>query len=113
MRMLLPLALLSGCGLAFNYTKLNPPPRTLYQKKPADVELRTIAPAGRDFVEVGYFDLDEPNLIEGETSPKVMPQIRKEGAEQGCDALVVAGPTFVHLGVGSYNRYRATCIVYR
>jgi hypothetical protein len=104
---------LAGCAPTLSYSATNPTPHKLYQHAPAQVEVHTVQPPDRPFVDVGVFELDDPSVDRGGQRESVVARLRTEAGKIGCDSIVIEGPNFVSAGLASLNRYRATCIVYR
>ncbi len=109
-RALVPLVLaLASCVATTSFTPMNAPPQELVAIDPSKVEVHSVQPPDKSFVDVGVFQLDDSLHPEA----GAIEELRKQGGAMGCDSLVVQGPTFISAGCFSTNRYRATCIVYR
>lgn len=83
---------LSGCGFSVSYTKTNASPRRLAPRQPSTVEVLTVAPPERPFVEVGLFEIEQESPQSGD-SAEMLEKLREEAATVGCDALVITGHT--------------------
>jgi hypothetical protein len=109
---------LGGCAeTELTYTPLNVPPHDLKARRPDQIQVFSSGPPERPHVDVGLISVQQG---EGnETPASLIAILRQNGAERGCDALLLAPPgsTTTATGLtyfgGSYQVYSATCIVYR
>ncbi len=105
--------LASACAptLTLRFTATNAVPHALTARLPDQVEVHTVQPPDRSFVDVGVFEADDANPPGH--APVVIQLLRTKAGQTGCDSIVVQGPFFVDVAFVPFNRYRATCIVYR
>ena len=123
--LLLLAAALSGCGTRIAYLPTNTPPRTLQPRNADSVQVFSVAPPDRPFVEVGIIETQQESMYSTDSELIVFSRLREEAARQGCDGLVVLGSNDGVQVVGSYGRYggttsgrtlkgyRGTCIVWK
>jgi hypothetical protein len=109
----------SGCAeTTLTYTPLNVPPHDLKAKRPEQMQVFSSAPPERPHVDVGLLTVQE-GAGGTETPASLIEALRQTGAEQGCDALMLAPPTSTIRPPGlayldhPLQVYSATCIVYR
>ena len=104
---------LSGCAVAIGFSPTNAPPHALAPRAPSTVEVHTIAPTGRAFVDIGLLEATIDTI--GDDRQKVQNKLREAAAKRGCDGIVMdAGSAVVPVvGPSVDTIYRATCIVYR
>jgi hypothetical protein len=95
---------ITGCAIAVSYSPMNPLPHSSAPRQAALVELHSVAPNDRPFVDVGV--LEAINLP-GASKEEVEQRLRIEAGKIGCDALVLRGYR------GNTATYDATCIVYK
>ncbi|HEY1817540.1 MAG TPA: hypothetical protein VGG74_34610 [Kofleriaceae bacterium] len=112
--MLLAAVLGAGClppsVIQYTDTTMNPPPRPLVAKAPADVELFTSGAPARPHVDVALLWVD--SLVDRSIG-ELLTQLRVEGAKKGCDAVVVTNMQIVGYDRGANARIAiATCIAY-
>ncbi|WP_394843555.1 hypothetical protein LZC95_41715 [Pendulispora brunnea] len=98
---------LGGCGVAVSYVPLNPPPREMHARLPADVEFFDGKEPSQPYVEVGTIDARR-RQSNGASKEELFAEIRQMAASHGCDGVKVIG----NLPIGRLG-YRAACIVYR
>lgn len=107
---------LGGCAsTSASYTPLNPSPRELKGRTPAQVEIFSSGPPDRPHVDVGLISVEQGDG--DETPAGLIDILRGVAAEKGCDALMLAPPgsntredwlgTF-----RGYQVYSGTCLVY-
>lgn len=107
-----------GCHAVSGWTPTNAPPHPLHAKDVSQVELYTAASPDKEFVEVGIIS-SAPGFVSADS--ETLLQLRKEGAERGCDGLVVTDTTTygsasnTALGVQYSEKkgFQAACIVYK
>jgi len=93
-RLFMSVMLIAGAGciaqVEVEATELNPRPRQAYVRPAAQVEVYTIAPPSRPYVEVALLRASGP-AEDDHYGP-----LRREAGRLGCDAVVIAGvPTVV------------------
>jgi hypothetical protein len=111
---------LSGCGIHFQSTALNPSPRVMKPKRPEDVHLFTSGRPSQPYHEVLLLQAEEESAYADYEESEVLTVMRKRAGELGCDALMVLSSTgnVASTGAGRYNTtrtlrgFRATCVVY-
>jgi hypothetical protein len=113
------LSLLSGCGIHFQSTALNPSPRAMKPKRAEDVQLFTSGRPSQPYHEVLLLQAEEESAYADHEESEVLNAMRKRAGELGCDALMVLSSTGnVASTGGRYNTtrtlrgFRATCVVY-
>jgi hypothetical protein len=100
---------------------LNPSPRALEARDPAQVELFTTTKPDKPYIEVGMIETQQATAFNTASSQEVFAKLREEAGRRGCDALIVMGSkdaTVGHAGqyggsVRTLEGYRGTCVVYR
>ena len=109
---------LAGCAeTTLTYTPLNTPPHDLRPRAPEQLQIFSSAPA-RPHVDVGLIFVQE-GVSYSETPETLVAALRGSAAARGCDALLLAPPTWTNRPTGltymdsSYQYYSGTCIVYR
>jgi hypothetical protein len=103
--------LLAGCMPVTGFVRLNSSPRPLAPRPPSEVELFTTSAPTREYVEVAILTASPgPGMYWGNGIPLEAPSnliasLRKQGAQVGCDGLIVRP--------GAGHSYQGTCVVYR
>jgi len=109
-----------ACGIRTSFTPTNVPPHPLSPRPESSVEMFTSGTPKRPYVEVGLVSSEHAGYWSSATDSEVMLGLRKQGAEFGCDAVVVTAETgrvVGSYGGGNVNTYtlknfRAVCAVY-
>jgi hypothetical protein len=114
--------LLTACGIKTEYIPLNASPRPMQPRRPEEVEMFTTSRPDRPFIEVGTIEVQQEKY-NSSTAAEIMNALRVEGAQRGCEGLIVFGDndSMVVESSGSKGNvhsttlkgYRATCIVYK
>jgi hypothetical protein len=101
---------------------LNPPPRPVSPRTPAQVEIFTASAPTRPFVEIGLIQAGIASDYSDSGMFDLMQALRDEGARHGCEAVVVSGESKMATAQGnaitgatSHERtsgFRAACIMY-
>ena len=99
--------LLFGCGIRTSYTPLNPSPRELRVRTPEQVEVLEAEPR-QPYVEIGTIEVRQ---MAGNHADKeqLYDEIRKVGAQRGCEAVRIVGPNDHNSNKG----FQAACIVFK
>ena len=112
--LLVPSALAAGClptTIHATSAALNPAPRPMAPRAPADVELFTSGAPARPHVDVELLWIDS-GVDRG--IGELLVQARIEGARHGCDGVVVGNMQIVGYDKSMDARVAiATCIAYR
>ena len=88
---------LAGCVAttrpAVAYSVVNPPPRPLVRRGPADVDVVVGKSPLRSHVDVGLFEVYQGQRPDGElqTTQDMLDELRVHAALRGCDAVQVLG----------------------
>jgi hypothetical protein len=107
-------ALAAAACTHVQYRDTNPAPRPMATKDPNAVEVYTLGPPQRPFVEVGFIDTRAGGFLS--TDPFFA--LREEAGRRGCDALVLIGSNDrtvsdpINHSVNTRQGYRAACIVW-
>ncbi|HEY1550910.1 MAG TPA: hypothetical protein VGG28_23940 [Kofleriaceae bacterium] len=113
-KLLVASTLVVGCfpsTIRSTNTTLNPAPRPMVARAPADVELFTSGPPARPHVDVELLWI---NSGVDRSIGELLAQARIEGARHGCDGVVVGNMQIVGYDKTEDNRIAiATCIAYR
>jgi len=104
-----------ACGTTSSFVQNNSPPHAMVARSPDEVEVHTVQPPARDFVDVGVVEVQERSDFVFTRPAEAVALLRSEAARHGCDSIVVHTETqspglFSSAGV---RTFRATCIVYR
>lgn len=104
---------LGGCAVSTAFSPTNAPPHALSARAPASVEVHTLAPTDRPFVDIGLFEAYIDTVADNRD--KVMKRLREDAGKRGCDAIITTAGSAVTpvLGPSVDTVYHATCIVYR
>jgi hypothetical protein len=114
---LLSAVALAACGSRVDFIKLNRPPSALHARPADRVELFTMGPPVRPYVELGLIEGHRKSLSREDASETLL-AMREEAGRRGCDALVVTGGADVVRSdpftkdVETLKGYRGTCLVY-
>ena len=98
----------AGCASVVTVTPLNPSPRPAAKASAAGVELYASAPPARSHRDVSVIEVEQNGLGD---AASLIDDLRSEAAAQGCDALVLAPPSW-RGGGHSHRVLSGTCIVY-
>lgn len=107
-----------GAGPQAGFVATNPPPRAMSPRPPAEVALLDEAPA-YPYVEVGLIEVLGPEGSSAADRDALGEELRRRGAERGCDAVGVLGEidwVYVVESAGSTSArhgVRGVCIVRR
>jgi hypothetical protein len=119
----LALVLAAGCGTSIHTTAINPAPRPMVPRDPASVELFTSGPPLRGHVDVAFLEAEESSSFSTHHTPEMLNKLREQGAQFGCDAVVIGGLSSRDPGITDAETWLvdhpkgrkgvfATCIVY-
>jgi hypothetical protein len=101
----------AGC-MHVSTREINPAPHPLLARPPQTVEVITMGPPARPFVEVALIETQRRSVFNGDT----FAALREAAAERGCDAVVVLGSNDRVIGdrhvTGTQEGYRGTCIAW-
>jgi hypothetical protein len=121
--LLVALVLAAGCGTSIHTTTLNPAPRPMVPRHPASVELFTSGPPQRAHVDVALIEAEESSSFSTHRTPEMLNKLREQGAQLGCDAVVLGGMSSRDPGITDAESWLvdnpkgrkgvfATCIAY-
>ncbi|MEL6760754.1 MAG: hypothetical protein AAFP04_10165 [Myxococcota bacterium] len=111
------LGLLIACGAKTRFSPLNASPKEMQPRSPETVEIFSSKSPERDFVEVGMISARQSSSFSSEDA--VLPALREEAANRGCDGLILGGSDDEVVGDGLSNTVTTlkgltgTCIVYK
>lgn len=109
--LLLALALASStCGRPnVSTVRTNPPPRPPEQRSPDMVEVLSVPPADRPYVEIGLIDASQ-DAFSTVTQAQFIAELKERAGEMGCEAVVLRADT---VKGASRSGYRGTCLMFR
>jgi hypothetical protein len=104
--------LLVGCGSGATFTPVANPPHDLESKDVNDVEVYR-SPPSRPYTEVGVVQAEKETQFVPDSDPRLLEQMRKEAADQGCDAIVIKQErSTINVKESSFAGPEASCIIW-
>jgi hypothetical protein len=112
-----------------SFSPTQTPPHAMTARSPNEVDVFMGGPPKQDYVEVGFFEIEQDNSMSGGTDVMVR-KLREKAGSIGCEGIIVGAPadrpqmfvgnTYKTGGYGattvgnstSVRSYRAACIVY-
>lgn len=118
----LALAAACACGTSIRTTVINPSPRAMQPRPPETVELFTSGAPSRPHVDVALIEAEESSGLSVAETADMLRELREQGADMGCDAVVLGGASSRDPGVRDLEAwlydakgrkgFYGTCIVY-